>query len=457
MDKNDLTKGSVIKKLLIFVLPIFGANLLQAMYGTVDLIVVGYFSDASAVSAVATGSMTMQTINGIIIGLSMGCMILLGQYIGGKRYNNATKTVASTVALFLAIAFVMTIIIPFGSKGLATVMNAPEEALAQTINYIRICGLGITAIIFFNVISGLFRGIGDSKRPFILMMISCGINIIGDIILVGVFNMAASGAAIATVFAQFVSVLSALFIMKKRGIGFEFHKEDFKVTRRETGKILKYGMPIAAQEALTGISFAVIMAILNNFGLVASAGVGVAEKIVGILFLVPGALMSAVSAFTAQNIGAGLRDRAKESMRIGMLFSVITGIFMFYIGFFHGNILTGLFTKDLAVIEAASDFLRSYAIDCAIIGFNFSMMGYLNGCGKTLFVSIQGITSTFLVRIPVSFFMSRIPGVTLFQVGLATPSATVFAIIITVVYLFFYEKREKNHHDQPNFEKGSTF
>lgn len=447
MDKNDLTQGSVLQKLLLFVLPIFGANLLQAMYGTVDLIVVGYFSDASAVSAVATGSMTMQTINGIIIGLSMGCMILLGHYIGAKNYDGATRTVASSAGVFLIIGIGLSIAIPLCSRKLSLFMNAPAEALEQTISYINICGMGIIAIIFFNVISGMFRGIGDSRSPFILMMISCVINIVGDILLVGVFHMASSGAAIATVFAQLISVLASLVIMKTRGIGFEFHRDAFRWSRLETGKILSYGLPIAAQEALTGISFAVIMAILNQFGLVASAGVGIAEKVVGIMFLVPGALMSAISAFAAQNIGAGLHKRAREAMVIGMACSVVTGLIMFYIGFFHGNILTGIFTNDAEVMEAASDFLKSYAIDCAIIGFNFSMMGYLNGCGQTLFVSLQGILSTFLVRIPVSFFMSKVPGVSLFQVGLATPSATVFAIVITVIYLIRYEKKSRTKTD----------
>lgn len=442
MNKNDLTQGSVLKKLLLFVLPIFGANVLQAMYGTVDLIVVGYFSDSSAVSAVATGSMTMQTINGIIIGLSMGGMILLGQNIGAKKYESATKTVASSLGVFVLIGLILTLLVPLLARTLSGLMNAPTEAIDQTVSYIIVCGLGILAIIFFNVISGMFRGIGDSKSPFILMMISCVINIIGDVLLVGFFDMAASGAAIATVFAQFVSVLSSLMIMKKRGIGFEFQKESFKWSKYETIKILKFGLPIAAQEALTGISFAVIMAILNGFGLVASAGVGIAEKVVGIMFLVPGALMAGISAFTAQNIGAGLYKRAKQALFIGMGCSVIAGLIMFYVGFFHGDILAGLFTKDNEVIKAASNFLKSYAIDCAIIGFNFSMMGYLNGCGQTLFVSFQGILSTFLVRIPVSFFMSKISGVSLFQVGLATPCATVFAIIITTVYIIVYERRK---------------
>lgn len=253
--------------------------------------------------------------------------------IGAKKYESATKTVASSLGVFVLIGLILTLLVPLLARRLSVLMNAPNEAIDQTISYITVCGLGILAIIFFNVISGMFRGIGDSKSPFILMMISCVINIIGDVLLVGFFDMAASGTDIATVFAQFMSVLSSLMIMKKRGIGFEFQKESFKWSKYETIKILKFGLPIAAQEALTGISF-VIMAILNCFGLVASAGVGIAEKVVGIMFLVPGALMAGISAFTAQNIGAGFYKRAKQALFIGMECSVIAGLIMFYVGFF---------------------------------------------------------------------------------------------------------------------------
>lgn len=209
----------------------------------------------------------------------------------------------------------------------------------------------------------------------------------------------------------------------------------FKPAQLETIQILRYGLPIAAQEALTGVSFMVILAILNSFGLIASAGVGIAEKICSIMFIVPGAIMSAVSAFSAQNVGAGKRERAKQSMYIGMTVTFLVGVCMFFISFFKGAWLAGFFSKNQAVCLAAADYLKPYSIDCAIVGFNFSMMGYLNGNGKTGFVALQGILSTFCIRIPVSYLMSKIPGVGLFQIGFATPLATVFAIILDILYM----------------------
>lgn len=438
MKQHSLTEGSVLKRLLLFALPILGANLLQALYGTVDLMIVGRFAEASEVSAVSTGSMTMQTITGIVSGLTMGCTVLLGNSIGIRNYKKASLAIGSSLLLFVAIGIGLPFLILACASQIAEVMNAPAEAFTQTVGYIKICGIGAICIVLFNALSGIFRGIGDSKTPLLLMLISCGANIIGDLILVGGFAMGSDGAAIATVAAQGISVLSAFGMIRRNGFGFETQKEYLKPSIKETLQILKYGLPIAAQELLTGISFMVILAILNGFGLIESAGVGIAEKICGLMFIVPGAMMAAVSAFSAQNVGAGLQYRAKKGMFYGMAVTVGIGLVMFAVSFTNGVWLSHFFSKDLEVCIAAADYLKSYSIDCVIVGFNFCMMGYLNGNGKTGFVALQGILSTFLVRIPVSYFMSRIEGVSLFQVGFATPLATVFAIVITALYCVIF-------------------
>ncbi|MCQ2420876.1 MAG: MATE family efflux transporter [Clostridia bacterium] len=431
-----------MKRLLLFALPILGANLLQALYGTADLMIVGLFTQASEVSAVSTGSMTMQTITGIVIGLTMGCTVLLGNCIGMKDYRRAGRTIGSSAVLFAVVGLIFTAAIVELAGPISSVMNAPEEAFAQTQNYIRICGMGVICIVLFNALSGVFRGLGDSKTPLILMSIACVCNIILDLLFVGGLSLGSAGAAAATVAAQGVSVISAFFMIRKKGFGFSLQKEDLRPSKRETALILKYGLPIAAQELLTGVSFMVILAILNGFGLTASAGVGVAEKICGLIFIVPGAMMAAVSAFSAQNVGAGFRDRAKKGMYYGMAVTVLIGLCMFAVSFTNGAWLAHFFAKDAEVCLAAADYLKSYAIDCVIVGFNFCMMGYLNGNGKTGFVALQGILSTFLVRIPVSYTMSKAEGVSLFQVGFATPLATVFAIVITVIYMLWIERKQ---------------
>lgn len=433
--ENSLTKGSVWKKLLLFAVPIFGANLLQALYGTVDLLIVGKFADAAAVSAVSTGSMTMQTLTGVAAGLTMGCTVLIGQNIGNEDYKSAARAVASGILLFVITGLITMGLVAGFAKPIAQVMNAPAEAFAPTVSYIRTCGLGILFIVLFNAFGGMFRGVGDSKTPLLLVGIAALCNIAGDYILVGLLGLGAFGAALATVAAQAVSTVLAIVILLRRGLGFPMEPGDLRPASFEIKKTLKYGLPIAAQDALTGISFMVILAILNNFGLIASAGVGIAEKICGLFFIVPGALMGALSAFSAQNIGAGREDRAKQGMYVSMILGLSVGLAVFAVSFFNGAWLAGFFSDDHAVCLAAGDYLRSYSIDCCIVSVNFAMMGYLNGCGRTGFVALQGILSTFLVRIPVSYFMSRIPGVSLFQVGFATPLATVFAIVITFVYM----------------------
>lgn len=397
MHKHSLTEGSVLKRLLLFALPILGANLLQALYGTVDLMVVGLFTEASEVSAVSTGSMTMQTITGIVIGLTMGCTVLLGNSIGSKDYKKASRAIGSSALLFVLVGIGFTFLIVALASPISWVMNAPEEAFSQTVGYIAICGMGVICIVLFNALSGIFRGIGDSRTPLILMAISCVCNIVGDLVLVGGLSLGSAGAAIATVTAQGISVVSAFLIIRKNGFGFEIKREDLKPAKKETRQILKYGLPIAAQELLTGVSFMVILAILNGFGLIASAGVGVAEKICGIIFIVPGAMMAAVSAFSAQNVGAGRKDRAKKGMYYGMGVTFLIGLCMFAITFTNGAWLAHFFAKDLDVCLAAADYLKSYSVDCVIVGFNFCMMGYLNGNGQTGFVALQGILSTFLV------------------------------------------------------------
>lgn len=442
MNEHSLTEGAVWKKLLAFALPIMGANLLQAMYGTVDLMIVGLFADASHVSAVSTGSMTMMTITGIITGLTMGSTVQLGHGIGMRDFSKASRTIASTLALFVALGLAMMGIVMAAALPIAGIMNAPAEALEATADYIRICGAGIIAIVLFNAVSGLLRGIGDSRTPLILMGISCTVNVLGDLLLVGAFGMGSAGAAYATIGAQAISVAAAALMVRKNGFGFETSRRELRPAMQETMGILRYGLPIAAQEALTNVSFMVILAILNGFGLVASAGVGVAEKLCGLMFIIPSAMMAAVSAFSAQNIGAGQDARAKQGMYVSMLVSFSIGLCMFLMSFWGGERLAALFTSDREVCAAAADYLRSYSIDCVIVSFNFSMMGYLNGLGRTGFVALQGILSTFLVRIPVSWAMSKIPGVTLFQVGFATPLATVFAIVITAVYLRYLQTRQ---------------
>lgn len=431
---NNFTEGPILKPLIRFTIPVLLALFLQAMYGAVDLLVVGQFGQPADVSAVSTGSQIMHTITTVITGLSMGATVLLGQKLGQKRHEEAGQVLGCTIALFAVLALAVTAIMIAAAAPFTAAMQAPAEAFDQTVVYVQICSGGALFIVAYNVLGAAFRGIGDSRTPLLTVTIACITNIIGDFLLVAGFHMGVAGAAIATVAAQAVSVVLSLLFTARRGLPFPFHRKDIRFQKQYTGRILLLGLPIALQDALVSISFLAITAIVNGLGVISSAGVGVAEKLCGFIMLVPSSYMQSLSAFVAQNIGAGHTDRARRSMLYGMASSLCFGVLLAYIAFFHGSLLASLFAKDAQVIAAAADYLKAYAIDTLLTSIMFCFAGYFNGCGKATFVMIQGIVGAFFVRIPVSFLMSRLTPVSLFRVGLATPCSTLVQIVLFLGY-----------------------
>ncbi len=430
---SNFTEGKIFSPLLKFIVPILMALFLQTMYGAVDLLIVGQFGNAADVSSVSTGSQVMMAITSMITGLTMGITILIGQKLGqGKRKG---------ISIFAVMAVVITIVVVTFSSTIATFMHAPTEAFNSTVSYIRICAMGAVFVISYNVIGGVFRGLGDSKTPLITVAIACVVNIIGDLVFIGIFKMAATGAACATVIAQSTSVILSLILIRRRGLPFDFSLKSIKFHKILTTQIIKYGAPIALQDVLVNLSFLVIMMIGNSMGVIASAGIGVAEKLVGFIMLIPMAFAQAVSAFVAQNYGAKQYHRAKKVLMYSVLTSLCCGIVMFYIIFFHGNLLSGIFSKDEAVVLAAWDYMKAYGVDCLFTAIMFSMVGYFNGCGRTTFVMVQGIIGAFCVRIPVSFIMSKLEPVSLFKVGLATPMSTFVQIILCVSFFIYLSKQ----------------
>ncbi|MDE7243245.1 MAG: MATE family efflux transporter [Oscillospiraceae bacterium] len=442
---QSFTEGPILTPLLRFTIPVLLALFLQAMYGGVDLLIVGQFGEAADVSAVSTGSQIMQFITAVVTGLSMGATVLLGQKLGKKRPEEAGQALGSAIALFALVAVLLTVVMVAAASPIASLMQAPEEAFHQTTVYVRICSGGAAFIVAYNVLGAMFRGIGDSKTPLLTVTIACITNIAGDFLLVAGFHMGVTGAALATVLAQAVSVVLSLLFTAQRGLPFPFSRKDIRFHPQMTKQILLLGCPIALQDALVSISFLAIAAIVNTLGVVASAGVGVAEKLCNFIMLVPSSYMQSLSAFVAQNIGAGEKGRAKRAMAWGMVTSLCCGLFLGYASFFHGGRLAGLFAKDEAVIAAAADYLRAYSIDSLLTSIMFCFAGYFNGCGSTTFVMLQGIAGSFLVRIPVSFFMSRQTPVSLFRVGLATPCSTVVQILLFVLYFLFQTLRERRN------------
>lgn len=438
----DFTSGRIIPPLLRFVGPVFLALFLQSMYGAVDLMIVGKFAYATDVSAVATGSQITMTLTNLISSLAMGMTILIGEKIGMGQPEEGGRIVGSGILLFSAIGLFMTAATATLAPQLAAVMQAPKEAFELTTSYIRICGMGMIVIISYNLIGSICRGLGDSRTPLVTVMIACICNIVGDLLLVAVFRMGTRGAAIATVFAQFVSVVISLLMIRRKPLPFTLDKDAFSWNGKIVSRILKVGTPIALQDLLVGISFLVLLAIVNSLGLICSAGVGVAEKVCAFIMLVPAAFMQSMSAFVAQNRGAGKTDRAVRGLWYAVAISSTFGVLMFYVTFFHGDMLALIFANDAEVVSAAAQYLKAYGIDCLLTCFLFCFIGFFNGMERTRFVMIQGIAGAFLVRIPVAFLMSRQVHVSLFHVGLATPCSTVLQITMCFIYFAALHRRK---------------
>lgn len=441
MKQTSLVEGNIFSSLMKFALPVFITLLLQALYGAVDLLVVGQFAQTADVSGVATGSMLLQTVTGLIIGLAMGITILVGKKIGEGNSREAGQAVGSGICIFAVFAVILTVFLTLGANLLAKAMQAPEEAFAQTAGYIRICGAGIVFIVGYNVLGSIFRGIGDSKTPLVTVIIACISNIVLDLLFVAGFGMGASGAALATTISQGISVAASLVIIRRKQLPFEMTKKDLKFDKQFISAELKLGIPIALQDLLVGISFLIIQMVVNTMGVTASAGVGVAEKICVFIMLVPSAYMQSMSAFVAQNMGAAKPERADRALWYGITTAVVIGLVMGYAAFFHGDIMGMVFSKDMEVVAASHNYLKAYAIDCILTPFLFCFVGYFNGREKTLFVMLQGIIGAFGVRVPVVFLMSMLQGVTLFHIGLATPCSTV--VQITMCLIMYRRIRKK--------------
>ncbi len=444
MENNgNFTEGKVLPLLVKFAIPVFFALFLQSLYGAVDLLVVGQFATTCDVSGVATGSIIMQTVTMIISGLSMGITVYVGQKIGEGKRSDAGKAIGSGIAMFVVIGFIASVVLVVLTKNIASLLQAPEEAYSNTCDYITVCGMGTIFIGLYNLLGAIFRGIGDSKTPLMTVCIACVINIVGDLLFIAVFNMGAKGAALATILAQAVSVIISVIIIMKKELPFDFDKKYIRFNKQYIIEELKLGMPIALQELLVGASFLVIQGVVNSIDVISSAGVGVAEKVCAFIMLVPSAFSQAMSAFVAQNVGAGRLDRAKSALKCGILTSLCVAVFIGGFTFLRGDILASIFSKDTLVILKAHDYLKAYAVDTFLTSILFCYMGYYNGCGNTFFVMLQGIIGALCVRTPLAFIISGIENATLFHIGLSTPASSLMQIIMCVAFMIYLNYKNK--------------
>lgn len=442
--EKDLTTGSVLKNIVFFSLPYLLSYFLQTLYGMADLFIIGQFNGVDRITAVSVGSQVMHMLTVMIVGLAMGATVTIGKAIGGKKLEQASITVGNTITLFMGVSIVMTILLLLSVKPIVAVMSTPAEAVSETIIYLTICFIGIPFITAYNIISSIFRGLGDSKSPMYFIAIACVANIILDYLFIGGLHLGAAGAALGTTLSQTVSVIVALCVVLGRKTGITLKRQYFKLQMETMGQILRIGIPIALQDGFIQIAFIVITVIANRRGLNDAAAVGIVEKFIGIVFLVPSTMLSTASALSAQNIGAGKHERASATLRYAIMIAVGFGIIVAVITQFTGKDIVGIFTNDESVIVLGDQYLRSYIWDCVFAGIHFSFSGYFCAYGLSGISFLHNVLSIICVRIPGAYFASLYYPDTLYPMGFAAPGGSLLSVIVCVIAFCIVRKRRRN-------------
>ena len=440
MRSRNLTNGSILGNIVSFSLPYLLSYFLQTLYGLADLFVVGQYCEVSSTTAVSVGSQVMHMLTVIVIGLAMGTTVNTAQSVGANDEQRIRKVVGNTITLFLVFSLVLATGLIGWVDGIVSLMSTPVEAVVETTSYLTICFVGIPFIVAYNIIASIYRGMGDSKTPMYFIAIACVVNIALDYLLIGHFSMGAAGAALATVLSQTVSVLVALMVMGRNRSGIRINRADLKPQREVMGKLLNVGVPVALQDGFVQIGFVVIMIIANQRGVIDAAAVGIVEKFIGILFLVPSAMLSTVSTVCAQNLGAGKIDRAIRTL--WMANGIVVGFGTCCAFFFqtYPEMAVSLFTDDAQVIVQGCEYLRGYVWDCVFAGIHFCFSGFFCACGWSVVSFAHNAISIVVARVPLAYLASILYPATLFPMGLATVTGSVLSALICVVVFVWMKK-----------------
>lgn len=442
MERN-LTNGSVLKTVLFFSLPYLLSYFLQTLYGMADLFIIGQYCGVESITAVSIGSQVMHMLTVMIVGLAMGATVMIGQAIGADDKKEAGKVIGNTVVLFMLLSIVITVVLLILVRPITSVMSTPTEAVPGAISYLTICFIGIPFITAYNIISSIFRGMGDSKSPMYFIAVACVANILLDYLFIGFMDMGPAGAALGTVLSQTISVIVSLIVVFRKGTGIVLTKDSFHPAKDTMSSLLKIGVPVALQDGFIQISFIIITIIANRRGLTDAAAVGIVEKIIGILFLIPSSMLSTVSALSAQNIGAGKHGRAEKTLFYATAIALIWGISASLVMTFTSEFWVGLFSDDAAVITAGSQYLRGYVWDCVLAGIHFSFSGFFCAYGRSGISFLHNIISITCARIPLANLASKLYPATLFPMGLATTTGSGVSVIICLSVFLYLKKHGK--------------
>ena len=440
--QNDLTTGSVFRNVVSFSLPYLLSYFLQTLYGMADLFIIGQFEGVASTTAVSIGSQVMHMLTVMLVGLAMGATVSIAQATGGGDKKRTASAIGNTVTLFMLLSLALTALLLALRGGIVSIMSTPEEAVQGTLAYLTVCFIGIPFITAYNIIASIFRGLGDSKSPMYFIAVACVVNIALDYYFMGTLHLGPAGAALGTTLSQAVSVLVSLAVILKRRL-ISVRRADFRPQRAVMGKLLQIGVPVALQDGFIQVSFVIITIIANRRGLTDAAAVGIVEKIIGFLFLIPTSMLSTVSALGAQNIGAGKPERARLTLRYAAMIACSFGIAVVILTLFIAEPLVGLFTPDAAVTAAGGQYLRGYIWDSFFAGVQFSFSGYFCACGKSGISFLHNSLSILLVRVPGAYLASKYFPQTLLPMGLANAAGSLFSILVCVIAYAILTRREK--------------
>lgn len=440
--ESKRTSGSVWKNILSFSLPYLLAYFLQTLYGMADLFLIGQYEGVAGTTAVSVGSQVMHMLTVMIVGLAMGATVSIGQAVGGGDRRRAAVCAGNTAVLFLGLSLLLTAALLCCVRPITALMSTPEAAVEGTVRYLSICFLGIPFITAYNVISSVFRGMGDSKSPMIFVAVACAVNIALDILFMGPMRLGPAGAALGTTLSQAVSVAVSFAMMRRQKNGLSVRKTDLRPQKPVMKKLLAIGAPIALQDGLIQVAFIVITIIVNQRGLTDAAAVGIVEKVIGFLFLVPSSMLSTVSALGAQNIGAGKPERAVRTLWYAIAIAAGFGLAVSLLMQWIAEPVVGLFTSDEAAIAAGGPYLRGYIWDCLFAGIHFCFSGYFCAVGRSGLSFLHNITAIALVRIPGALLTSRLFPDTLLPMGLATVCGSLASVLICVIAFSALRRKE---------------
>ena len=443
MERN-LTTGSVFKNVVFFSLPYLLSYFLQTLYGMADLFIIGQFDGTAATTAVSIGSQVMHMLTVMIVGLAIGTTVSVAQAVGGSDRKRASACVGNSVTLFFGLSVALTAVLLLLVRPIVSVMSTPAEAVDGTIDYLTVCFIGIPFITAYNIISSVFRGMGDSKSPMYFIAVACVANIALDYLFMGAFDLGPVGAALGTTLSQAISVITSLTVIVKRG-EIKLGRSDLRPQRSVMGQLLRIGLPVALQDGLIQVAFVVITIIANRRGLTDAAAVGIVEKVIGFLFLVPSSMLSTISALGAQNIGAKKPERAVQTLRYGILIAFGFGIIVSVLMQFIAEPVVSLFNKDPAVIVAGGQYLKGYILDCALAGIHFCFSGYFCACGRSGLSFMHNVISLACARVPGAYLTSKLFPDSLFPMGLATAAGSMVSVIVCVVAFAVLKHRSKTN------------